>query len=167
MLVVDTDRETYRVTVDVLGDGVHDDIRTVVQGVLEVRAQEGVVHHDQDSMLMSDGSNLADIHQPESRVRRGLDPDEFGVIRADQLLNVGFDAGREGDMDAMRGGDLGEVTVCASVDVRDRHDVGAGGKGLKDDGGGRGAGGEGQSISGVFESGNDFFKLVTAAASSR
>lgn len=112
---------------------------------------------------MGNGSHLADVHQPKRWVRWGLDPDEFGVIWPDQLLNIGLDGRGESDMNAMSGSDLGEVAVGATVNVRNRHDVGAGRKRLKDNGGRRGAGGEGEGISGVFESGNGFFKVVTVS----
>ena len=152
-------------TVDVLGHGMHNNIGTVVQRVLDVGAQEGIVDNNHDSVLMGNGSHLADIHQPERRVRRGLDPDEFGLIWPDQLLDIGFDGRRECDMDAMGGSDLGEVAVGATVNVRNGHDVRAGGKGLEDDGGGRGARGEGEGISSVFESSNSLFKVVTVSPS--
>lgn len=150
--------------VDVLGDGVDDDVGSVVQGILDVRAQEGVVHHDLDAMLVSNGRNGADINEAQGRVGRGLDPDEPGLVRADQLGHVGLDGGREGDLDAVGGRDLGEVSVGAAVDVRDGDDVGAAGERLEDVGGGGRAGGEGERIAGVLEARNGGFKVVSAAS---
>lgn len=54
-------------------------------------------------------------------------------------------------MYAVGGGDFGEVTVRAAVDVGDGDDMGARGEGLEDGGGCGGAGREGESILCVLE----------------
>lgn len=149
--------------VDVFGDGVDDDVGSMVERVLDIGAQEGIVHHDLDAVLVSNGRNGADVHEAQGRVGRGLDPDEPGLVGADQLGHVGLDGGREGDLDAVGGRDLGEVSVGAAVDVRDGDDVGAAGERLEDVGGGGRAGGEGERIAGVLEARNGGFKVVSAA----
>lgn len=148
--------------VDVFGDGVDDDVGSMVKRILDVRAQESVVHHNLDAMLVSNGRNGANINEAQGRVGRGLDPDEPGLARADQLGHVGLDGGREGDLDAVGGRDLGEVSVSAAVDVRDGDDVRAAGERLEDVGGGGRAGGEGERIAGVLEARNGGFKVVSA-----
>lgn len=49
--------------VNVLSNGVHDDVGTVVQRVLDIGAHECVVNHHKDSMAMRNGSNLLNIDQ--------------------------------------------------------------------------------------------------------
>lgn len=149
-----------RVAVDVLGHTVDDDIGTMVQRVLDVGAQEGVVDHDQDATLMGGGSDGADIHKAQGRVAGGLDPHELGGI-GDVVANVHLDLGSEGDLDAVGLGNLGEVTVGAAVDVRDRDDVGASGERLEDVGRGGTAGRVGEGVLGVLESSNHLLKVGT------
>lgn len=43
-----------------------------------------------------------------------------------------LDAGREGDMHAVGGSHLGEVSVSSTVDIGDRDDVGSGRERLED-----------------------------------
>lgn len=50
-----------RVAVDVLGDGVHDDVGAVVERVLHVGAHEGVVDDDEDAVAVGDVDNGADV----------------------------------------------------------------------------------------------------------
>ena len=104
------------VAVDVLGDGVDDNVGAKVERVLDVGREEGVVDDDLDAAFVSLGDDLADVYQAEGRVAGGLNPDEAGVV-GDVLGDVDLDLRREGDLDAVRLGDLGEVSVGATVDV--------------------------------------------------
>jgi hypothetical protein len=70
-------------SVNVLGDRMHDNVRSVIQRILKIRAHEGIINNNVDAMLVSNGCYLADIHQPQSRVRRALDPNKLGVIWSD------------------------------------------------------------------------------------
>lgn len=72
------------------------------------------------------------IREFQSRITWCLDPNELSFARTDEFFDVDFDGGCECDGDAVCGGDLGEVAVCAAVDVRDGDDVGACGEGLED-----------------------------------
>lgn len=103
--------------IDILGNRVDDDIGAVVQRVLNIWAQEGVVHYNHDPMLVCDRRHFPDINQPQGRVRRTLDPYQFGLVGPDQIFHVELNARSESDLDAMRRGDLGEVPVCATIDV--------------------------------------------------
>lgn len=150
-----------RVAVDILCDGVDDDVGAVVERVLHVGAHEGVVDDDEDTVLAGDVDNGADVDQAEGWVGGGLDPDELGLVGADQVLDVQLDGRGEGDVHAVGGSDLGEVTVGATVNIGDGDDVGAGGQGLEDVGGGCGAGGEGKRILGVLESSDGLLEVVT------
>lgn len=146
------------VAVDVLGHTVDDDIGTVVERVLDVGAQEGVVDNDQDATLMGSGSNRADIHKAEGRVAGSLDPHELGGI-GDVLTDVNLDLGSEGDLDTVGLGDLGEVSVGATVDIGDGDDMGASSERLEDVGGGGRAGRIGESVLGVLESSHHLLKV--------
>lgn len=79
-----------RVAVDVLGYRVHDNVGAVVERVLHIWAEEGIVDDDEDAVLVRDGGDFSDIDEGEGRVGGGFDPDEFG-FRADQLGDVDFD----------------------------------------------------------------------------
>lgn len=149
------------VAVDVLRDGVDDDVGAVVERVLHVGAHEGVVDDDEDAMAMGDVDDGADVDQAEGGVGGGLDPDELGLVGADQVLDVQLDGRGEGDVHAVGGSDLGEVAVGATVDIGDGDNVRPGGEGLEDVGGGCGAGGEGESILGVLEGSDGLLEVVT------
>lgn len=110
---------THRVAIDILGDGVNNNIRTVVQGVLDVRAHESVVNNDLDAMAVGNIGNSPDIDQAKSGVRRSLDPNELSLIGANQLLHVQLNGGGEGDMNTVCRGNLGEVSVGTAVNVGD------------------------------------------------
>ena len=146
--------------VDVLGDGVNHDIGTVVQRVLNIGAQEGVINHDQNTVSVCNRSNLLNIDQAQGGVGRGFNPDQFRLVGADQFFNVKLDARRKGHMDAMGRSDLGKIPVGSTVDVGDGDDVRARCQGLEDDGGSCGTGGEGESIFGVFESSDGLLKVI-------
>ena len=120
-------------TVDVFGDGVDDNIGAMIEGVLEVRAEEGVVDDDHDAMLVGDGGDGADVDEAQGGVAGAFDPDKLGLVGADEVGDVDLDAGRKGHLDAVGGGDFGEVSMGAAVDVRDGDDVGALGQRLQDE----------------------------------
>ena len=109
----------YRVTVDILGHGVNDDISAVVERVLNIGAHEGVVDDNKDAIAVGNVSNGLDIDQTEGGVGRGFDPDELGLFWANQTLDLSLDGGRESDIDAVGGGNLGEVSVGTTVDIGD------------------------------------------------
>lgn len=140
-----------------------DNIRSVVQRVLKIWTHEGIINNNQDSMLVGDGSDPADIHQPHSRVRRALDPDKLGIIWPDQPFDINFNARGEGNVNAVRRRDLCEVPVCATVDIGDGYDMGPGGKGLEDRGRGCGTGGEGESVFCVLERCYTFLELISSS----
>lgn len=147
--------------IDVFRDRVDHDIGAVVERVLDIGAEEGVVDDDHDAMSVGDGGDVPDVDQTQGGVAGAFDPDQLGLIRADEIGHVDLNAGREGDLDAMSGGDLGEVAMRAAVDIGDRHDVGALREGLEDEGGGGGAGGEGEGEARMFQRGNCLFEIVS------
>lgn len=120
------------VTVDILGHGVNHHVGAVIQRVLDIGAHEGVVDHNQDAMAVGNFSHGFDIHQTEGRVGGGLDPDEFGLIGPNQVLDMQLDAWREGHVDTVRRCHLGEISVSAAVDIGDRNNVRPSGEGLED-----------------------------------
>lgn len=77
--------------IDVLRHGVDNDICTMIQWILNVWAQKGIVHHHHDSMLMSHSSNIPDVHQAESGIARAFNPNKLCIVWSDQLGNVQLD----------------------------------------------------------------------------
>lgn len=57
-----------RVAVDVLCNGVDDDVGAVIERVLDVGGEEGVVDDDKDAVLVGDGSHFADVDEGEGGV---------------------------------------------------------------------------------------------------
>ncbi len=148
------------VAVDVLGNGVDDDVGTVVEWILDVWGEEGVVNDNHDAVLVGNIGDGADVDEAEGWVGWGLDPDELGVL-GDVCLDIDLNLWGEGDLDIVCLGDLGEVSVGSSVDVGDGDDMGACGEGLEDHSGGGRAGGEGESILGVLKRGNGLLEVVS------
>lgn len=148
------------VAVDVLGDAVDDNVGAQVERVLNVGGQEGVVDDDEDTTLVGLGDDGADVDEAQGRVARTLDPDEAGVV-GDVLTNVDLDLGGEGHLDAVGLGDLGEVTVSATVDVGHGDDMAAGGKALEDDSSGGATAGEGEGVAGVLEGSDGGLEVVS------
>ena len=109
-------------TVNVLGNGVHHNISTVNQRVLNIGAHESVINNNQDTMAVSDVSDSTDVNKAESGVRGRLDPNELS-LRTNQTLKVLFNGGRESDLNTVGRGNLGEIAVGATVHVGDRDDV--------------------------------------------
>ena len=135
-------------------------VGTVIEGVLNVWAQEGVVHHDHDPMAVGDGGHGANVDETQGRVARALNPDELSLVRPNQLGDVEFDARRESHLDAVGGGHLGEVAVRAAVDVRDGYHVRSRSKRLQDRRRRCRARREGQGVSCMLESGDGPFEVV-------
>lgn len=103
-------------SVDVFGDRVHDDISSVIEGVLDIGAKEGVVDDDFDVEFMGDVGDCLDVYQSEGGVTGGLDPDQLcRWMGLKELTEVDFNGAGEGDGDTVGGRYLGEVTVGASV----------------------------------------------------
>lgn len=95
----------------------NDNVGAMLQRILDIRAHEGVIDNHQDSVTVGDFRDLGDIDHSKCWVRRGLNPNQFGVARTDQLLHIQLNAGRESDMDSMGRRNLGEVPVCATVHI--------------------------------------------------
>lgn len=139
--------------VDVLCNGVDDDVGAMIEGVLDVGRQEGVVDDDHNAAGVGGGGDSADVDEAQGGVGGGLDPDELGGV-GNVLADVNLDLGGEGHFDAVGLCDLGEVAVGAAIDIGDGDDMGTGGEALEDDGGGGGTGREGQGVLGVLDGGN-------------
>ena len=148
------------VAVDVLGDGVNDNVGTVIKRVLHVWGKESVVDDNHNAVLVSLLGDGANVNETESWVGWSLDPDELGIL-CDMLANVDLNLWSEGHVDAVCLSDLSEVSVGSAVDVGDGDNVGASSQRLEDNGGGGRAGGECKSILGVLESGDGLLEVVT------
>lgn len=78
--------------IDVFGHRVYNDIRPMVQGVLDVWTEKGIVYHDHDSVLMSNRGNRPDVHQAQCRIAGAFDPDQFRLLRPYELRDVKLNA---------------------------------------------------------------------------
>jgi hypothetical protein len=54
--------------IDVLGHRVNDNVRAMVQRILDVRAKERIIHHHHDAMHVCDGRYSPDIDQSQGGV---------------------------------------------------------------------------------------------------
>ena len=77
--VIAVKKNLLRVSVDVLGDRVNNNISAQGKGVLEEGRHEGVVDNQLGVVLVGNLGNGLDIDQTEGGVGGGLDPDELGV----------------------------------------------------------------------------------------
>jgi hypothetical protein len=104
------------VSIDVLCNGVNDNVCAVVERVLDIRGEEGVVDYDKNAVLVCDGGDFADVNEGEGWVGRGFDPDQL-CLWTDELCDVDFEGGTERDLDPVCEGDLCEVSVGSAVYV--------------------------------------------------
>ncbi len=115
------------VPIDVLGEGMDDDVSTQEQRLLEVGRRERVVHADDHVRvgLLGDRRHLLDVDQLERGVRGRLDPDHLGVGAQGGDKVLGLVAGQvdEGHFDALAGHDALEVADRAAVQVVHGDDV--------------------------------------------
>lgn len=150
--------DNVAVAVDVLGDAVDDNVSAQVEGVLNIRRQEGVVDNDEDTVLVGFGDNGTDVDKSQGRVARAFNPDEASLL-VDVLADIYLDFRSKGHLHAVGLSNLGEVAVGATVHVRDGDDMTAGSEALEDVCRRGTAAGEGKSISGVLESSNGSLKV--------
>lgn len=112
-------RRAHGVSVYVFGDRVDYYVCAMIQRILNIRAQEGIVNHDHDPMTMRHRCHLSDIHQAQRRVTRTFDPDQFSLVRSNELSDIDLDTGGESDLDAMSSSYFGEIAMRAAVDIGD------------------------------------------------
>lgn len=91
----------------------------MIQRILNIWAQEGIVNDDHDPMTMRHRCHFSNINQAERRITGTFDPDEFGLVGSNELGDIDFDTGGESDLDAMSSSYFGEVAMGAAVDIGD------------------------------------------------
>lgn len=106
--------EDVGVPVDVFGDAVDDDVGAVLEWVLDVGGEEGVVDDDHDAAAVRDVGYGSYIYQGEGRVGGRLDPDQLSLW-FDLLLDVELDGGGEGNPHTVRRCHFREVSVRAAI----------------------------------------------------
>ena len=74
-------------TVDVFCYRVDYNICTMVEWILNIWAEKGVVHYNFNSMLMCYRGHCPDINEVQSRVAGRFDPHEF-CFRSDESCNI-------------------------------------------------------------------------------
>lgn len=150
----------YRMPIDVLCYRMYDDVRAMIQRILDVRAQEGIVNHNHDTMLMRYRSDLAYVDQAQGRITRTFDPYQLRLTRPYEIRDVHLDARRECNLNAMRRSDLSEVSMRTTIYVGYGDDVRSGGEGLEDSCSGRRSGGKSEGEARVFEGCDGFFEVL-------
>lgn len=125
--------KAYGVSVYVFGDRVDYYVCAMIQRILNIWAQEGIVDNDHDPMAMRHCCHFSDINQAQRRVTGAFDPDEFGLIRSNELGDINFNTRGESDLNAMSSSHFGEVAMRAAVDIGDGNDVRALCEGLKNE----------------------------------
>lgn len=154
------------VTVDVLGDGVNNNVSTVHQGVGDVWGQEGVVDN-QDGVLvvllvvlLDNGGDSRDVGHRQGRVGWSLEPHKLGVL-TERGLQVLLQVVNELNVNTVGVGDLGEVTVSTTIDITTRNNVGANRQGLEDQGGSGRSRSNGNGVLGLLQGSNGGLEVVS------
>jgi hypothetical protein len=94
------------------------DIGTMFKGILNIRTEKRIVDDNENAVTVGNASHLADIDQTKSRIGRGLNPNQLGVIGPDQLLDVDLNGRSKSDVHSVCSGNLGEVAMGAAVHIR-------------------------------------------------
>ena len=71
----------------VFGGGMEDDVAAHVQRVLQIGRGEGVVDADPCAVCFGFGGHGGDVHQPEQRIGRGFQPNEFDAVSRQQAVD--------------------------------------------------------------------------------
>ena len=148
--------------VNVFGDRVNDNVCAMVERVLNVGTEEGIIDHDHDAISVGHSGDVPNVNQAQRRIARAFDPYQLGFVRADEPGHVDFDAGRESNLNAMGCSNLGEVAMRTAVDVGNRHNVRALRERLENQGGGGRAGGKGEGEAGMFQRSDCLFEIISA-----
>ena len=78
----------YRVSVDIFGHRVDNNVCAEIKRILDVWAKERVVHHDQYTMFMGYACYIPYIYQTQCRIARRLDPYQLRLIEPDEFADV-------------------------------------------------------------------------------
>ncbi len=96
----DYSADDVAIAAEIFGGGINGDVGTEGDGVLEGRAEEGVVDHDEGRVRQGGGglAGLADVGHDDGRIGRGFDEDDFQVTSGlDGVVQGGGVAGGDGD----------------------------------------------------------------------
>lgn len=104
-------------TIDVFSHRVDHDVCAVIQRVLHIRTEKGIVYNDLNAMTMCYSSNLSDVYQTQRRIARAFNPDQFRLVRSNESGDIDLNAGRKGDLDAVRLGYFCEIAMGTTVDI--------------------------------------------------
>mmetsp|Transcript_24183 Transcript_24183/g.77636 ORF Transcript_24183/g.77636 Transcript_24183/m.77636 type:complete len:379 (+) Transcript_24183:226-1362(+) len=120
-------RDTHHhitVASDELGHRVHHDVRTQVQRALEVGRHEGVVHHNQQVVLMGRLGHCLDVSDLERRVGWRLQPHQLGLGRHCRLQRRRVTQIHEGEVNVVRRfAHTAEVALRPAIHVVDADDM--------------------------------------------
>lgn len=111
--------KSYRMPINVLCNRVNHNVCAMVERVLNVGAEEGIINHNHDAISVGHRGNVPNVDQAQGRIAGAFDPYQLGLIRTDELGHVDLNAGRKCDLNTMGCGDFGEVAMCTAIDIGD------------------------------------------------
>ena len=76
------------VAAKVFSGGVEHDVAAHLQRLLQIRRSEGVVDADQCAGCVGFGGKRFDVHQPQKRIGRGFQPNQFHIVRGKQFVQA-------------------------------------------------------------------------------
>ena len=75
-------------TVDIFCNAMDDNVGTMIQRILDVWTQKGVIHNNHDPMSVCNGCNVSNVYQTQGRIAGTLDPNQLGIFWSDELFDV-------------------------------------------------------------------------------
>ena len=120
------DRSTKRRAVPAheLCQGMHDDVRAVIDRLQKDRGCNGVVDDQRNAMLVRDARQLFDVADVARRVADAFAEHGPGVVVDQALDGVGTVGFCEARIDSLARQNVGEQSMCCAVKLRHRNDVG-------------------------------------------
>ena len=112
--------------IEILGHGVHHDVRAELDGALQIRAEEGVVHGDGDAALVGDGGNGGDIGEDHGGIGGRLDVDHSRIRAQSRANSLGIGRVHKTELDAELAKKLRRQPIDAAVDGVGKNGVVAG-----------------------------------------
>ena len=137
--------------IEILGHGVHHDMRAELDGALQIRAEEGVVHGDGDAALVGDGGDGGDIGEDHGGIGGRLDVDHARIGAQGRANSLGIGHVHKTELDAELAKKLRRQPIDAAVDGVGKNGVVAGTQQPKHGVDGRHAGSKGVSRVASFE----------------
>ncbi len=115
--------DPVRVSVEILGGGVDDEVGAEVDRTLQHRCQECVVDHHERVALAGNSRHGGEVGELHHRVGRGFHENHPSAIGTGVGEGRGFRRVDKDDVDPVALGDSGEEAVCSAVEIIGGNDV--------------------------------------------